>query len=135
MRKVLSVIFLSLSGLQFFIVNVLAFLSGLPLVGKLSSLAIFTGAALVPHLIGLAFGGFRYWKRDTGMVLLSVAGVTAFMMLSIVCLFKSEEFVRLTGENAFNAFSSFYTGGALLALNAGLGWLLVKTGPTRVAIE
>jgi hypothetical protein len=60
------------------------------------------------------------------LVLLSVAGVTAFMMLSIVCLFKSEEFVRLTGENAFNAFSSFYTGGALLALNAGLGWLLVN---------
>lgn len=127
MRKAISIIFLICSGFLFFTATLSAFFQGLPSTGKLLVMGGFAAAALIPHVIGLAFGGFRYWRRDTGVVLLSVSGFAAFTMFTMACMMTSEEFRRMLPPDQFQIFGSVYVGTAFTAAVAGLGWLLLKS--------
>jgi hypothetical protein len=134
MRKAISIIFLICSGFLFFTATLSVFFQGLSPTGKLFVMGGFAVAALIPHLIGLAFGGFRYWRRDTGVVLLSVTGFTAFTLFTIVCMMSSEEFRRILPPDELQIFGSYYVGTAVTAACAVLGWLLLKSD-RNVSVE
>jgi hypothetical protein len=134
MRKVCSVIFHIIAGFFFYLVSVLAFISGLPALGKAGLLAGFSVPALIALVIGLALTGFRNWKRDTGVVLLSTSAFNAFILLTMICLFMSEEARRLMPLDALANFGAYVIGGVVIAVFASLGWMLVRTdtgGVTR----
>lgn len=126
MRKVFSVIFHLIAGFFFYMVSLLAFISGLPMLGKAGMLAGFFVPALIALAIGLALTGFRHWKRDAGVVLLSTSAFNAFIFLTMACLFMSEEFRRLVPSNTIGNFRAYFIGGLVVAVFAGLGWMLVK---------
>ncbi|MRW89055.1 hypothetical protein GJ699_03565 [Duganella sp. FT80W] len=128
MRKAAGVVFMVLAGFVFSIVTLCAFFGGIPPAGKVAMMVGFTVVALVPHAIGLALAGFRQWKRYTGIVLLSVAGYTAFVAFSFACMYFSDDVRRLFPPETTMIFGSIPTGLIVLTISAALGWLLLKEG-------
>ncbi|MEV4781287.1 hypothetical protein [Burkholderia sp. LMU1-1-1.1] len=128
MRKVLSVLCHIVAGFLFNIVSVLAFISALPATAKFLMLAGFSLPALIALVVGLAFTGFRDWKRDAGIVLLSTSAWSAFMVLTMACLLMSEEFTRLVPQSASAPMDDYLTGGLFIIVLAIGGWLLFKGG-------
>lgn len=128
MRKVLSVVCHIVAGFLFNIVSVLAFISAMPATHKSLMLAGLSLPALIALAVGLAFTGFRHWKRDAGIVLLSTSGWCAFMVVTMACLLMSEEFTRLVPESATAPMDDYLTGGLFIVGLALVGWLLFKRG-------
>jgi len=127
MRKASSVILKVISGFFFYMVSLLAFISTLPTGGKLGILFGFSIPAVLALIGGLALSRFHNWKRDTGIVLLSASGFTAFLIFSLACMLMSEEFRIMMKPDTLTFFSDYWTGGGLIVGLAGLGWALVKT--------
>ena len=75
-------------------VCLLAFINQ-PAVAKWGIVGGFTLPALVFLCIGLAVNRFRRWRRDAGVVLLSGAGFTFFLIFTFVCLLMTDEFRRM----------------------------------------
>lgn len=135
MRKVFSVIFLVLAGCILNTATMIGFFGGAPLAVKLGLQALFMAVAAVPHCIGLALGGFRYWKRDTGIVLLSVAGATAFIGIMFACMYADDTVRRLFPPEETVIFGSIATGLVGLAITAALGGLLYKAQLNQSAVQ
>lgn len=87
MRKFFSVAFKSLAGMFVYLITLLAFLAERQASGKLTMLAVMAACGAVAMLAGLALSGFAQWRRDTGIVLLAVAALTAFQVLCTACMF------------------------------------------------
>jgi len=131
MLKICSIILEVIAGFFLFIVTLLAYMSGMPAGWKLMSLGLFLLPAVVVMAIGLALTRFRFWKRDTGVVLLSVTGCTLFAVFTMACMLMSEEFRKLFIDGAGNPFGSYVVGTAVNAALAALGWYLVKKGADK----
>ena len=125
MLKVCSVILEVIAGFFIYLLTLVAFMT-LPATWKVG---IVIGCAL-PALLSLAGGlalmRFRYWKRDAGVVLLTVAGFTAFSVFSMACMFMSAEFRAVMPMDGLRAFGSYFAGSGCIAGLAVVGWLLVK---------
>ena len=101
-RKILSIVFYVIAGFFLYTVNVLAFVNIAaiktatppPTWTKLVIIGTFAVPALISLLIGLAITRFQQWKRDAGIVLVSAAGVTSFIAVTMVCFFISPESKR-----------------------------------------
>ena len=128
MRKVFSVIFHIIAGFFFYMVSLLAFMSELPALGKAGMLAGFSVPGLIALAIGLALTGFRNWKRDTGIVLLSTSAFSIFIVFTMACLFMSEEVRRLMPPDLLGSFGAYFIGGLVILVFALLGWTLFKAG-------
>src|SRR5262249_27021679 len=92
-RRVLSVVFYVVAGFLFYMVSLLAFIDGAAVgangaalgandaaFAKWLPIITFTVPALITLVAGLAIMGFRDWRRDAGIVLLSAAGFTTFLV-------------------------------------------------------
>jgi hypothetical protein len=128
MLRVCSIILEVIAGFFLFMVTLLAFMSGLSAGWKLMSLGLFLLPAVVVMAIGLALTRFRYWKRDTGVVLLTVTSCTLFIVFTMACMIMSEEFRKLLIDGHSDPFSSYAFGTTVNAALAALGWYLVKKG-------
>jgi hypothetical protein len=126
MRKVCSVVCHVVAGFFIYMLSVLAFVSGFPAFGKTLMLAGFSVPAIIALAIGLAFTGFRRWKRDAGLVLLWTSGFNAFVVLTMTCLLMSEEFRKLIPVDVSARFDSYIVGGLVVIGIAVAGWLLLK---------
>ena len=101
-RKTLSIAFYVIDGFFLYAVNALAFVNVAavktatppPVWTKLVVIGFFAVPALISLLIGLAITRFQRWKRDVGIVLISAAGVTSFIAVTMACLFISPESKR-----------------------------------------
>lgn len=124
MRKFCGVVFLAIAGLFFFTVCQFGLaVADLDItVVMLGTLTLF---GMIPLLIGLAFMGWRRWKHDTGVVLLSVAGCSAFSLFSMACMMMDDSFRALLGEAAPVDFS-YTTSAILIAIFSAVGWGLYK---------
>ena len=126
MRKVSSIILKVIAGFFVYMVSLLAFVSEPPTGVKLGILIGFSVPAVVALCGGLALTRFRNWKRDTGIVLLSASGFTAFLIFTFACLLMTEEFRRMMKPDTLTFFSDYLTGGVVIVGLAILGWILVK---------
>jgi len=129
--KVSSIILEVIAGFFFYTVSLLAFASNLLTGVKLGMLIGFSVPAVLALGAGLALSRFRNWKRDTGIVLLSASGVTAFAIFTFECLLMTEEFRRMMRPDTLTFFSDYLTGGGIIVGLAVLGWILVKTNKER----
>lgn len=135
MRKVFSVIFHIIAGFFFYMVSLLAFMSEFPALGKAGMLAGFSVPGLIALAIGLALTGFRNWKRDTGIVLLSTSAFSIFIVFTMACMFMSEEVRKLMPADILGSFGAYFVGGIVLAVFALLGWTLFKAGRQPAGLE
>jgi len=126
MRKGLGIAFHIIGGFFVYMVCFLAFINQPPL-AKWGMVAGFSLPALFFLTLGLAMNRFHRWRRDLGVVLLSGAGLTFFIVFTFVCLLTSEEFTKMMQPDSLDFFSA-YTSGALFMLSvAVLGLILLKT--------
>jgi hypothetical protein len=150
-RRVLSVVFYIVAGFFFYTVSVLAFIDGAAMgvnqapfgaddaaLAKWLPIIIFAVPALITLVIGLAIMGFRDWRRDAGIVFLSVAGFTTFGIFMFVTTFMNEEYRKLMPPDMpdiMKVFGDYITGAAVIVVLALAGCLLVITGrkPRTVA--
>lgn len=128
MRKVFGVVCQVVAGFFLYMVSMLAFMSGLPVLAKAAMLAGFAVPAFIALAIALALTGLRNWKKNTGLMLLSMSAFNGFVIFSMACMWMSEEFRRMMPPDSFANFSAYVVGAVVLAAFAILGWLLFKSG-------
>ncbi|OAM87177.1 hypothetical protein AW736_25060 [Termitidicoccus mucosus] len=129
LARVFSIICYVVAGFFFYSVALLAFME-LPSLGGKSIVMV---GFLVPALLGLwagfAFSGYRCKLRDTGLVLLSSSGFTAFLIVTFACLLATDDLRRMMAPEALSAFRDYASGfgflilifaGGLISLRAGL---------------
>ena len=126
MRKAFGICLYILAGLFVYMVCLLAFINQ-PAVAKWGIVGGLTLPALVFLCIGLAVNRFRRWRRDAGVVLLSGAGFTFFLIFTFVCLLMTDEFRRMVRSDTLNLFNSYSSGFIFILSVAALGIILLKT--------
>lgn len=127
-RKVISIIFYVISGFFFYNVCVLAFVNEPPVLTKFAIMGGFCIPALIALGIGLACARLQNWKRDVGIVIISAAALTAFMVLTMACLFLSPEFKEFFPDNTITMdfFSDYVSGISCMAILGTAGILLIR---------
>src|SRR5262249_2187451 len=136
------------AGLLFYTVSVLAFIDdaavGASVAASTASDASFPKwlpitLVMIPAFLALAIGlaimGFRDWRRDAGIVFLSAAGVTAFVVATFATMLMNEEYRKMMPPEVLTFFGDYTTGAAVIVGLALGGALLVITGrkPRTVA--
>jgi hypothetical protein len=139
-RRVLSVGLYIVAGFFLYMVCVLAFIDGAAVAAngatvgandaafaKWLPIIIFTVPAILALVVGLAIMGFRDWKRDAGIVLLSAAGFTAFLVFMFATMFMKEESRKMLPPEIWGFFGDYITGAAVIVVLALVGGLLLVT--------
>jgi len=103
--------------------NILALVNQPPWHIKAVIIAIFSIPAFVFLLLGPFIRGFSHARRDTGIVLLSAAALSAFVMLSFFCAWASLDMARYFSAETFHFFSD--TGSGVLCLSL---YVLIRFG-------
>jgi hypothetical protein len=147
-RRVLSVVFYVVAGFLFYTVSVVAFIdaaavgaNGAALEANDAAFAkwlpviIFAVPALLTLVAGLAIMGFRDWRRDAGIVLLSAAGFTTFLVSTFATMLMNEEYRKMMPPDVLRFFGDYISGAAVIVGLALGGALLVITSrkPRTVA--
>lgn len=126
MRKVPSILLLSVSGFFFYTVGVLTFVKAPSIALKIWILIWFIVPALALLVGGLGLSGFRSWMRDTGIVLLAAAGFAACVAFTVACFLMSAQFRQMIPPNTLKMFSDYASGGGFTVGLAIAGWLLLR---------
>ena len=77
---------------------------------------------------GQSMRRFQRWKRDAGVILLSAAGLSSFIVVSFIFMVMSEEFRTMMGPETVDLFSDYVTGSAVLVGMVVLGMFLLWRG-------
>jgi hypothetical protein len=132
-RKIFSIIFyivavLMLSGMNIFsFINFESFANNKEDLGftvKLITLAAGGIMFLIPFGIGLVLSGLRNWKRDISIVLLSVCGYNAFVILFVVLTYFTPEIYNQLPANFFELFKNVTFGFIFYAIMISAGFSL-----------
>jgi hypothetical protein len=140
-RRVLSVGLYIIAGFLLYVVSLLAFIDGAAVAANGADLGandaafakwlpiiIFTVPAILTLVVGLAIMGFRDWRRDTGIVLLSAAGFTTLLVFMFVTMLMKEESRKMMPPEILSFFGDYITGAAVIVVFALVGGLLLMTG-------
>lgn len=125
MRKVSAIILYIVAGFFVYAAGLLAFVDQPP-ASKWGMIAVFSLPALVCLCAGLAINRFNRWKRDVGVVLLSGAGLTAFIALTFVCFLLTEEFKEMIQPESLRFFSAYVSGVLFILGTTALGVIFLK---------
>jgi len=139
-RRVFSVGFYIVAGLLFYTISVLAFIDGAAIAAngadldatgaafaKWLPIIIFTVPAILILVAGLAIMGFRDWRRDAGIVLLSASGFTTLLVFMFATMLMKEESRKMMPPEILSFFGDYITGAAVIVVLALAGALLVIT--------
>lgn len=130
MCKVLAICLYVLAGFFVYTMCLLAFVNQ-PAALKWGMVGGFTLPALLFLCIGLAVARFRRWRRDVGIILLSGAGFTAFVIFTFACLLMTDEYKEMMEPYSLDLFSA-YTSGAVVMLSViALGILCLVKGKKK----
>ena len=130
MRKVFGIVFYVLSGFFVYMLCLLSFINQPPM-PKWSIVAGFTVPAILLLFGGLALNRFQNWRRHSGVVLLTAAGFTSFLIFTIWCLFLTDEFEQMMKPDTFHFFNAYVSGCSFVVTTGALGILLLRTGKNR----
>ena len=127
-RNVFGIIALVISGYFFGAVDMLAFINQPVWPIKTIVIVVFGVPAIVFLLIGALCRGFDKVRRDLGIVLLSVAGMTALTIVSFICMLATPDIAKSLPPDSPKMFSTVFSGFSCLALYvlAGLGLVLTS---------
>ena len=131
MRKVIAILFYVGAGFFVYMASLLTFINQ-PALAKWCIVGGFAVPVLLLLGIGLAISRFQNWKKHTGIVLVSGAGVTGFVVFTFICLLTTEDFRQQLGPDTLNFFTGYISGGIFLLCTMGLGvMLLLATNGTK----
>jgi hypothetical protein len=128
MRKVISIILYVVAGFFIYMDCVLAFINEPPPLTKFGMMAGFLVPGLIAQMGGLALNQFHNSRKITGIVLLSGAGFTAFLVFTFACLLMTDEFKQIMKPDSLKFFSDYVTGACFIFLTAACGLLLLLLG-------
>jgi hypothetical protein len=117
LRRVIGIVLYVCAGGGFYMASLMAFVVG----AGLLPIIMFAVFGILSLVAGLAIMGFQDWKRDTGLVLLSAAAFTIFMLL----LAAGNNLMR--SLDPLKAFGNYITGAPVLVVLGLAGALLVWT--------
>ncbi|HWC91057.1 MAG TPA: hypothetical protein VG433_15415 [Pirellulales bacterium] len=129
-----------LAGFFVYAMGLVGFMRGPDDVGAAFTMIV-EGVCAVPFLffllIGLALSGFKNWKRDLGVVLLSGTGVTATVALSFACMLYYPEYRKLLPPDFLDHIDNYAAGAGVNVgiLVVGVALLLASRGSARPATE
>lgn len=127
LRKILSIMSLVISGFFIYMVTLIAFIK-VPSNEKFLISGIFIIPVILFHLVGLYIVRFKNWMRNTGIVILSGAGVTTLVLLSLITVSMSEEFKTASDVNPLEYFNQWFMGGFVLLISISIGLTLLLKG-------
>jgi hypothetical protein len=128
-RRFFNILLYVVAGFFFYMVCIMGFVNGVPQVKKWGIMLLFLMPALVALLAGLALRSFQDWRRDAGVVLLSAAAFTAFLIFTMVCFLADEEFRRMMKPETLALFGDYWSGGGFMLSLAALGIGMLKAKP------
>lgn len=128
MSKLLSVACYVIAGFFLYMTLLLSFVSD-PAAGKGGVMAVFAAMGAAFLLLGLGASGFTHWRRDVGVVLVSVALFMAFLVLTVACMLATPEVIEQIPDHKFGFFSDYWTGALSTGATLGIGLWLLMTGP------
>jgi len=82
--------------------------------------------ALLAWLGGLWLMRFRRWKRTTGVLLVSTAVFSAFLVFTFVCLIFSPGMERYFPPSQTALFGRYWSGSLSIVITAAAGALLLR---------
>lgn len=126
--NVLGIVCYVISGYFVLTVSVLSFVSGQLSWVKWVMLLGFSIPALIALVCGFAFRKFKKKLRDLGIVLLASAATSAFMILSVVCVFSSSEYRKLMEPGTLDIFRDYVFGGCFLISLTLAGIVSLRAG-------
>jgi peptidoglycan/LPS O-acetylase OafA/YrhL len=134
MRKVIAILFYVVAGFSVYMVSLLAFINQPP-IAKWAIVGGFTLPVLLFLGIGLAISRFQNWKKHTGIVLVSGAGFTCFVVFTFICLLTTDDFRQQLGPDTLNFFTGYISGGIVLLGTIALGVILLLTSKPQIKQE
>jgi len=128
MNKTLSIICYVVAGFFFYTIMILSFVNEPPVSAKLAIMGVFAVPAAINLLIGLHVSRYGHWQRDLGIVLLSAALFTIFLVLTVACMLATPEFTQQFPDNKIGFFSDYVSGTLCIAAFLSIGgWLVWRT--------
>lgn len=125
-QKIISVACYIIAGFFLYGVCFIGFLNLPPYAMKIAVMGCFSIPGLIALVIGLAVKRFLTWKRDTGIVLLSAAGLTAVVTFTTFCVFLSPEVKKTYPDIELSFFNDYITGLSCTILFAFVGIFLIR---------
>lgn len=126
MRKVLGIVLYVIAGFFVYTVCLLAFINQPPM-PKWGMVAGFSVPAVLCLFGGLAVNRFRNWRRHAGIVLVTAAGFTCFLIFTFICFLMTDEFKQMMHPDTLHFFSAYVSGGAFVLITGALGILLLRS--------
>ena len=128
MNKALSIICYVVAGFFIYTIMILSFVNEPPASAKLAIMGVFAVPAAISLLIGLYVSRYAHWQRDVGIVLLSAALFTIFLVLTVACMLATPKFTQQFSDNKIGFFSDYISGTLCIAAFLSLGgWLIWGT--------
>lgn len=131
MRKVLGIVLYVFAGFFVYMVSLLSFVEETA-TEKLIMLLVFSVPVIVFIVVGLVVNRFNNWKKHTGIVLLSGAGVTAFVILTFVSYMMNDEFRKMMDAESLELFSAYVFGAVFTLSTVFIGIMLIRMNKNRV---
>lgn len=130
MRNVPGILLYVVAGVFVYTMCILAFVNQPPAPkwGMMAAFSVFAGLFLGA---GLGATRFRRWMRDCGIVLLSAGGTTAMVVLSVACMWMSDEVKPMMKPDTVDFFGAYATGICFTLAVGGLGVLLLVKGKKK----
>jgi hypothetical protein len=134
-RRIISAFFYILGGFFVYTVCLIAFTS-IPKVGafKFAIMGGFSIPALIFMVIGAAVCRFQNWKSSMGIALLSGVGLNLLVVFSFICILLTPELDKYFPQNSIASFNDYLSGFSVMAILAGLGFILLKANNKDNAI-
>nr|WP_315391794.1 hypothetical protein [uncultured Duganella sp.] len=136
MLKLFSILSHIVAGTLIYVLCFLVFMGGIVSLGKaIIVLVVFLVPAMIALICGLALTGFRGWRRDVGMVVMSAASLSGFIEITLVCMLLSDAAPLVDDVGRLLSSDGYLPGAILVVALAGFGWLLLKSDKNRAAIS
>ncbi len=94
---------------------------------KLAILCVFSIPGLIAFWAGAALDQFQNWRKPAGLILLSGAGFTLFVIITFICVSRDPALKPAMKPETRQVLSDYVTGFSLLAAMAVTGGALLKT--------
>jgi len=133
LAKVFRIVCYVIAGFFIHTVSILAFAKSPSVAFKAALMAAFAVPAVGALVLGFALNPVRRKLRDTGLVLLSSAGVTAFQVLTFVCVLQDPEIRNMLQPDTLAFFSDYIWGFGFMVVIATTGVIAIDAGSRRPA--
>ncbi len=135
-RKIIGIVCYCIGGFFLSAVSMISFFTDQSRHVPISIKLLIMGIFLVPALIFIGVGIFlrraEKWKRDVGVILLSTSAYQIFLIVTMACLFSSQEIMKFfPDKKAFSFFGDYFMGVVCLLIFVGFGFICLWASKSR----